>query len=289
MATSRGLIWRYYLFRITNTSGFFLPVAIIILRHKGFGVGFIGFAYAVYAFSKLIVEVPTGYLGDWLGRRASLALGSGVRVLVLGSYPFINSAEVYLAIHVLWAVGRAFRSGTQDAWLYEILQARFDETEFARIESRGSMAKLVTDAATALLGGVLYSINAAYPFVGTAAIAALGIPLLFTFPTIKRLSANNCKRSVDADQNVLTVSEAIRILRLQIRRPKVRWLVLYAGLFYSLFVVTRIYEQPALNTVGVPVAGFGVLYAGSNSSLPRRRRRSAGCTTKSVRTVCFSL
>jgi hypothetical protein len=81
-----------------------------------------------------------------------------VRTAVLGVYPFVPSAEAYLVVHVFWAVGRAFRSGTQDAWLYETLQARFDETQFARVESRGRMAKLVTDAVTAILGGVFYTI-----------------------------------------------------------------------------------------------------------------------------------
>mgnify|MGYP006272823163 FL=1 len=33
-------------------------------------------------------------------------------------------------------------------------------------------------------------------------------------------------------------------------------------MFYSLFVVTRIYEQPALDVIGVSVVEFGVLYAG---------------------------
>jgi kynurenine formamidase len=41
----------------------------------------------------------------------------------------------------------------------------------------------------------------------------------------------------------------------------VRWLVVYAAVFQALFLVTRIYEQPALDAVGVPVAGFGLLYA----------------------------
>lgn len=257
-----GLIPRYYLFRMTNTSGFFLPVAILILHDKGFGLDFIGIAYAVYGFAKLFWEIPTGYLGDWLGRRASLALGSGIRAIVIGVYPFIGTEVVYLGLHVLWAAGRAFRSGTQDAWLYEILQARFDETDFVRIESRGNTLKLLTDATTAIAGGVLYTVNPAYPFVGTAAIALIGIPLVLSFPSISDLSTTDSDAAVDDEEPTLTVTKALEVLHVQVRRPKIRWFVLYAAVFYALFVVTRIYEQPALESVGVPVAGFGVLYAG---------------------------
>lgn len=275
----RGLVPRYYLFRVTNTSGFFLPVAIIVLQHKGFGLDFVGLAYAVYAFAKLVVEVPTGYVGDVLGRRASLAVGSGVRAVVLGVYPFLGSEAAYLGVHVLWAVGRAFRSGTQDAWLYEILQARYDESDFARIEGRGNTAKLAVDALTAVTGGVLYEVDPAYPFLGTAAIALAGIPLLWSFPRVDQLGSDgdDCVDDDDREDRTdredrddpcdpagarLGVREAVDLLRLQTGRPAVRWFVLYAAVFYSLFVVTRIYEQPALAAVDVPVAGFGVLYAG---------------------------
>lgn len=255
-----GLIPRYYLFRVTNTSGFFLPVAVIILHHKGFGLDFVGLAYGVYALAKLVVEVPTGYVGDWLGRRTSLALGSAVRAVVLGVYPFVDSAAVYLGVHVLWAVGRAFRSGTQDAWLYEILQARFDAADFARVESKGNTLKLFADAATALAGGFLYEFAPASPFVGTAVVAAAGIPLLLSLPQTEELAAEG--QPEPASTKTLAVSEAVGTLRTQLVRPGVRWFVVYASLFSTLFVVTRIYEQPALDAVGVPVTGFGVLYAG---------------------------
>ncbi|WP_435178109.1 MFS transporter [Halorussus sp. AFM4] len=280
MAESRALLRRYYLFRATNSSGFYLPVAVLLLRDKGFGLDFVGLAYAVFAFGMLVTEVPSGYVGDWLGRRRSLVVGAVLRTTVVLAYPFVQSGSVYLALHVVWAAGWAFRSGTQDAWLYELLQARYDESAYATIESRGNVAELVTSAVTAILGGLLYSVDPAYPFLANAGLAVLGIPLLYTFPTVERLSdegstgsatrtaapddAKSPKSSddrADAD-DVLTVGEAIEILRLQVRRPEVRWVVAYAALFNSLFVVTRVYEQPALTAVGVPVVGFGVLYAG---------------------------
>lgn len=103
----RGLLPR--LFRVTNTSGFFLPVAIIILQDKGFGLGFVGLAYAGYALAKLLVESPTGYLGDLLGRRASLGLGSAIRALVVGVSPFVPSEALYLRPAVQWTPRSAAR------------------------------------------------------------------------------------------------------------------------------------------------------------------------------------
>ncbi|RBI61499.1 MFS transporter [halophilic archaeon] len=251
MATSRRLVWRYYAFRVTNSAGFYVPVAILYLQDEGFGLDFVGLAYAVFSFAMVAAEIPTGYLGDWLGRRASLALGSACRAVTLGAYPFVESPLAYLGLHVLWATGWAFRSGTSDAWLYELLASRFDESEYAHVEGRGSTALLVTSAVTAVAGGVLYGIDPALPFLANAVLAALGLPILYTFPAV----AN------DADE-AFTVREAVEMLRLQASRPAVRWLVAYAALFQALFSVTRTLEQPALEAVGLPVAGLGLLYAG---------------------------
>ncbi len=252
MSEPRWLVPRYYLFRATNSAGFYVPVAILYLQDEGYGLGFIGVAYAVFGLATLAAEIPSGYLGDWLGRRASLAVGSALRTVVLAAYPLVDGATAYLVIHVLWATGRAFRSGTQDAWLYEILKAHFDEEQFARVEGRGRAILLVTSAAGAVAGGYLYGVDPGYPFFANAALAALGLPILVTFPPVER----------DGGGEVFTVRDAVRMLRLQVARPEVRWLVAYAALFNALFLVTRVYEQPALDAVGVPVTGFGLLYAG---------------------------
>lgn len=271
-AGDRGLIYRYYLYRITTSAGFYLPVSVVILQDKGFGLEFIGFAYAVYALGTLLAEIPTGYLGDRLGRRASLALGCLLRVFVIGLYPFLETAGAYLAIHIVWATGRSFRSGTQDAWLYEVLEARFDESAFARVESRGRMARLLVSAGGAIVGSLLYGMNPASPFLVNAGLATLGLPLLATFPAIAGVdeslgdSSANRTQSDDADEpdaaERFSVGDALTLLRVQARRPAIRWFVAYAALFHALFLVTRIYEQPAFDEIGVPVAGFGLIYAG---------------------------
>ncbi|KPN32034.1 major facilitator superfamily protein [Halolamina pelagica] len=254
-AADRGLIYRYYLYRITTSAGFYLPVSVLILRDKGYGLGFVGFAYAVYALGTLLSEIPTGYLGDRLGRRASLAIGCVLRVLVVGVYPFLPGKGAYLAIHLVWAAGRSFRSGTQDAWLYEILEARFDAGEFARIESRGRMARLTVSAGGAVVGSLLYGMDPSWPFLVNAGLATLGLPLLWTFPAVQ-----GAGESSDGDH--FGVGDAVTMLRAQVERPAIRWFVAYAALFHALFLVTRIYEQPAFEEIGVPVAGFGLLYAG---------------------------
>lgn len=249
---SRPVVWRYYAYQITNTAGFYLPISLLYLQDKGFGLFFIGLSGAVFNFAFLAVEIPAGYVGDRVGRRASLVISSSLRGVAMIAYAFAESAVTFLVLWVIWAAGQTFRSGTLNAWLYEFLEEHADASEYARIEGRGRTARLTTSAVGALAGGILYTVDIRFPFFANAGIALLGVPLLFTLPAVE---------SERDGGEVFTVRKACRVLRVQMARPDVRWFVLYLALFWAIFQVSRNFTQPAVNAVGLPVAGLGVLYA----------------------------
>lgn len=249
---ARSLVQRYYAFRVTNSAGFFVPVSDVVPLDKGFGIDFVMLVYTVLSLAGVAAEIPTGYVGDWLGRRGSLTLATVGRVLVMAAYPLASSAAGFLALHVFWATARAFRSGTADAWLYELLEDHAETDDFARVDSRGRSLLLATSAATAIAGSLLYAVQPGLPFYANAALAAAGLPLLYALPAV----------SASGREDVFTVRDAVSVLRVQTKRPEIRWLVAFAGIFFGLFAVTKLYEQPALQAVGVPVEGLGVLYAG---------------------------
>jgi len=252
MLGGNSLVRRFYLFKVTNTSGFYLPIYFVFLLESGYGLPFLGLLSAAFSFALVLVEIPTGYLGDLLGRRGSLAVGAITRAVVVGAYPFAGSKAAYVALHVLWAVGWAFRSGTQDAWLYEVLKSTCDEDEYARVDGRANSLLLATSAGAAVLGGLTYTVEPAAPFLANAVVALAALPVLYSFPAVE----------TDGDDEVFGVADAVALLRVQVRRPEVRWFVAYAAVFATAFAATRPFEQPMLRAVGVPVAGLGALYAG---------------------------
>jgi MFS family permease len=210
----------------------------------------------------VLSELPTGYLGDRLGRRAALALGNTVVVAVMLGFTVADSSLDFVAVYAFWAVGWTFRTGTVDAWLYELLARRDADDEYARISGRSDSTVLVVSAVAALTAGLLYTVDPAAPFVANAALASLGVPLLFTIPETRGSEADAGADGERGAAGHLGVREAVGVLRAQLSRPAIRWVVAYAALFNLAFSVTRVFEQPAMRAVGVPVAGLGVLYAG---------------------------
>jgi len=58
-------------------------------------------------FSMVVWELPTGYLGDRLGRRTALALGSVVTLAVMAGFALANSTLGFAARPVRNAAGDA--------------------------------------------------------------------------------------------------------------------------------------------------------------------------------------
>jgi MFS family permease len=255
MTDTRPAVLKYYAYRVTTSMGLWVPVSVVYLLDEGFGLAFVATVQAVFSASLLLAEVPTGYLGDRLGRRGTLALGSGWRAACVGGYALADSAAAFVALQAGLGVAWALRSGTKDAWLYELLGEAADEDRFARVEGRGSSLLLAVSAAGAVAGGVLYGVDPRLPFAVNAGLAVLGVPVVLSTSPVGGDGAED-------DGGALAVVDAVSVLRLQAGRPAVRWLVAYSVVVFLAFDLTRTFEQPALREVGVPVAGLGVLYAG---------------------------
>lgn len=246
---------RYYLYKVTTSWGFYIPVSIVYLLDLDFGLGFIALTQAVFSFALLLAEVPTGYLGDRIGRRATLALGSTIRTAGLVGYAVADSALTFLACQVLFAVGWALKSGTVDAWAYELLAAHGETDAYARVEGRGRAANLLASAAGAVLGGLLYTVAPQIPFLANAALAAAGLPILALSPTT-RAGSNPDEEETDS----YSVREGLGTVRSLLARADLRWVVVFVTLTFVVFDLSRTFEQPALRDAGVSDASLGIVF-----------------------------
>ncbi|SLN40276.1 MFS transporter [Pseudooctadecabacter jejudonensis] len=133
--------------------------------------------YAVYDVAVTLLEVPSGYMSDRLGRRKTLILSAiaacaGAVCLSIG-----DTFAMFALGQILIGVGGAFASGTDEAMLFESLAAtdRTDEIEAQEVTAwRYSFTAL---ALSALTGGAMVLIDPRLPFIAgaLAAAALLGV------------------------------------------------------------------------------------------------------------------
>jgi MFS family permease len=247
------LVAKYYLYQATVTFGFFWPVFTIFLLDRGLSYTQIALLGSLSAGVSVVGEVPTGYVGDRIGRRDSLLLGSTALALSVYGLAVAETFVGFVVVYAVWALGGAFRSGAGDAWLYDVLAERLDEDAYTRVRGRGGAVNMGVTAATMLAAGGLYAVDPVLPFLVGGTVNAAGVGVLLTMPRVEP----------GGDDDQLGVRQTARIVGRQLLRPPVRSVVLGVALFFGVVGAADTYIQPiAVEVVGLPTAVLGPLYTG---------------------------
>lgn len=165
----------YYAYKATAAVELYRPVMYLYFLSAGLDFTQIALLEAVYNVTTVAGEVPTGYVGDRIGRRNSLLVGT---VLIAATLAGIGLADSFLALaglYVCWSLGYTFRSGSEDAWLYDVLAEARSADAFAHVRGRGESVSLVTGVAGGVVGGYLGGVDLAYPFFVASGVTALGV------------------------------------------------------------------------------------------------------------------
>jgi len=242
--SARGPVLKYYLYKATKAVEFYRPIMYLFFLAQGLDFTQIAVLEAIYNLTTLVGEIPSGYVGDRVGRRNSLLVGTVlISVTLLG----IGLAESFLTLAVLyacWSTGYNFRSGSEDAWLYDTLTDRLSEDEFARVRGRGESASLAVGAGAAIAGGYLGSIDLSYPWFVASAVTGLGAIVLLTLDEAETYEQTNAEE-LSFRRTVAIVKDALT--RRNIRAFVLYYYVLYAAVTYLVFV----FLQPIFETVVV--------------------------------------
>ena len=270
-----GPILKYYAYVATQAAWFIVPIWTLFLLEQGLSYTQLAILNGVWWTATVLGEVPTGYVGDRIGRRNSLLLGSLTSVVAVLAFGQMSSFWGILAVYVVWGVGTTFRSGADSAWLYDTLAEDTDEEEFTRIKGRGSSIRLAVMAGSAAIGGYLAAVDMYAPFVATAAVVAIGATVTLTMPK-NRAYREECRGApadtpADCpDADAFGPRDAIPVIRETLAAPPLRSFVVAVGAFYAIAWSAGMYTQPIAEDVafglGMDESGMtamlGWLYAG---------------------------
>jgi len=241
-------VLKYYLYKSTKAVEFYRPIMYLFFLAQGLSFTEIAILEAIYNLTTLLGEIPTGYIGDRVGRRNSLLTGTALISLTLLGIGLSSSFWALATLYVCWSMGYNFRSGSEDAWLYDTLTDDLSEDQFAHVRGRGESVALAIGAGAAIIGGYLGSIDLSYPWFVAAGVTAIGVFVLLTIDepaTYER-----------TDTTALSLRRTLSIIRRTISERNIRafvlyYYVLYAAVTYLVFV----FLQPIFETI---VLDFGV-------------------------------
>lgn len=189
--------------------------------------------YAVYDIGTTVLEVPSGYMSDRLGRRITLLLSAltgllGTVLLALGD-SFLDFALAQLC----FGASAAFVSGTDSALLYQSLAALGRQQEIEAQELRAWRFGFTALAISAFLGGVMalwgYIVPIAAGFVTMTGL----LILIFAFrepPSEPREASGEWAR--------------LASLKASLSEPVLIWLFVLMVLMYGFSHIPFVFGQP---------------------------------------------
>jgi MFS family permease len=248
-------IWKYYAFAFLKDLAFFSAVLVpFFTEWGGISLAQVQILQSWFMFWLFVLEIPTGAVADYIGRKHSVSLGALIvafAVLVYGSVP---KFEIFLLGEFLFAIAMALISGADEALLYDSLKEAGREDERKQIFGKANSFHLLGMLIAAPVGSFIASrqgLNAPMLYSAIPYLLAAIVAWSIREPKIRQAKSES-RRYVDIVRNGLSYLRNHKVLRL---------LALDAVVVASsAYFIIWLY-QPFLKSIGVGIFYFGLIHA----------------------------
>jgi predicted MFS family arabinose efflux permease len=244
---------RIYAFGFFHMFLVLIPVIIPFYQSFGLSMSQIFQLQAIFGVAVVVFEVPTGYIADLFGRKASLLFGLSISALGFLGYALGSQYWHFALIQALLGLGLSFVSGSDEALLYESLP-REDRKRTANAFANMQLSEQCGESIASLLGGFLATLSLAYAAWGQFVAALLGIVVALGIKETKRAKPSRAHK-----ENFRRVYREIFFSDPILRLTFVNSVVWGLSTFIAVWTYQKHWQE-----VGVPLALFGVIWAGYN-------------------------
>lgn len=248
---------RLILAQFLGNMHFAIPLQTFFFFEKGFSMQEILLLESLFFMGVLLFEIPTGMLGDTIGRKWSLICGSVVGLIAWVPWLLADSFFTFSLAFLMVGISASFYSGSDQALIYDELKSQKREHETQKIMGwyMGSMTLGV--AIAALIGGYigqsddLDSLYRLYYLTMYAQVIGLIVlltvrepPLSKTAEQLEHEPERGLKLFTNGLKHILASPDLRRIALLYISTMPFAYILIYAF-------------QPYFQNAGIPVSFFG--------------------------------
>ncbi|MBT3756035.1 MAG: MFS transporter [Candidatus Cloacimonetes bacterium] len=246
-------LFKFSAYGFLKNQRFFDIFIFLFFLEQGISFLQIGTLIAIREIALLILEIPTGFVADSLGRRKSMIFAFLSYILSFIFFFFFPGFFLYIIAMIFFALGDAFRTGTHKAMILHYL--KMNDLLHLKVEYYGytrSWSQMGSALAALIAGGiVLYSGEYKYIFLCSIIPYILALILMFTYP--KELDGE--RESKEGFLNNITHNFQITFtsLKLSFKEPLLRRALVNSAIFDGLFKTVKDYMQPILKMVVLSV------------------------------------
>ena len=200
---------------------------------------------AIYYLSVFLLEVPSGYFSDHIGRRTTLLLAALSLIIAYSCFIFGGSFAWFAFGQFFLAAGIAMQSGTDTAFHYDSLKSLGQEREYQTREAKAEQWGLSMLAIATLSGGALglFDLRLAYVFSLLGAVTMALLVWRFTEP--ERISSEL--------ENPQGFFKVLMSCFARLRDPVLLWIFLVMIALYALAHIVFEFYQPYISLLDISI------------------------------------
>jgi len=236
---------------------FALPIQTLFLVAKGLPFSQIMILESVLLVSIFLFEVPTGILGDKIGRKWSIIFGSICQLIAWIPWFLANGFVLFAVSFFISGIGIAFQSGSDQALIFDCLKAEGKESAMQKIFGRYFASMSLATACAGLISALLIKSgnleNFYLLYKATVVMQILGTLILFTVKEENRSSAGK-KVEKQPQSNLKFFLSSTKEIFQKIKLRKLT--LLYLTTLPFSYVLIYIF-QPYFQASSVPLHWYG--------------------------------
>tara|TARA_B100001250_G_scaffold376562_1_gene364932 strand:- start:14789 stop:15952 length:1164 start_codon:yes stop_codon:yes gene_type:complete len=235
-----------------------MPIIVLFFQEHGLTITQVMVLQSIYSLSVAFFEIPSGYIADLFGRKRTIVFSTIFTFIGYLIFSFYGEFHSFAIAQILVGIGGSLMSGSDSALIYDTLIEKEEEGVYTKIEGRNYAIGNFSEATAGILGGFLAVSSIYLPIYIQTCILFLSIPIALTLvePTIHR------KDSISRPFN--TISDIIKFTFLI--NKKLKWLIIYSSAMGVATLSMAWFAQPFFKQIDMPLAYYGVLWAGLNFS-----------------------
>jgi len=247
-----------YVVKVSEWMRLIMPIEVLFYQSNGMSLRDIFILQSIYSLSIVVLEIPSGYFADALGRKKSLMYGSFFGFLGYCVYSFSNGFYQFAAAEIILGIGHSLISGADSALLYDSLLASRKADKYSKYEGKVTSIGNFAEAIAGISGGLLAAISIRTPYFVQAFVAFSAIPacLFLSEPPIKKKVLH------------VSIKEVLKVVKFSLIDDKrLRWNIVLSAVTGASTLTMAWFAQPYFKQVNLPVSWFGISWTILNLSV----------------------
>jgi len=213
------------------------------------------FLNAWFMFWNFLLEIPTGTIADFLGRKVSVTMGCIIAVIGIMVYVSYPNFIIFLTAEVIFAVSYTLLSGADEALIYDSLkvikQTHISKNVFSKMESF-KLTGIVVGAVAGSVIAKIYGLRMTLLLQAIPITIACLVSLTFKEPRISEkkltMSFHTYKKILSDGVKYFWGNRILKILTLDM-------VIVFAFAWIIIW-----FYQALLKSAGIDIAYFGIVH-----------------------------